>query len=194
MPSTIAQFEFFFGDVSPAVIREFTPEIHFDVKDMSTEQKVERAIGAVLRLIEDGHPLACAWSGGKDSTCMAVLVLEAALRAKEAGTFIPQILFTHARTGIDNPGMDSVAKLDIERIRSYAAAKGLPVRVEIVEPSLNDSWAVRIISGRALPTFPNSATRDCAISWKLLPQQRQRKAVMNTPPLNQSYSGGFLGQ
>lgn len=147
------------------------------LQEMPTEQKVARAIGAIYRLIEAGHPLAIAYSGGKDSSVMAALALEAARRAKEDGLHIAPILFTHARTGVDNPAMDLVAQAEIERIRAYATAQGLPVQVDIAEPSLNDSWACRIISGRALPTFANSSSRDCAISWKLLPQKRQRKAA-----------------
>jgi DNA sulfur modification protein DndC len=154
---------------------EPNPEI--DPQDLTTQQKVDRAIAAITRLITDGRPLSVSYSGGKDSSVMAALVLEAARRVKEASGSVPPILFTHASTGIDNPAMDMVAKAEIERIRDYAKAQGLPVRVDIAEPALNDSWAVRIISGRALPTFANSATRDCAISWKLIPQQRQRKAA-----------------
>jgi len=152
-------------------------DVDADPSNLSTSEKVERALGAIGRLIADGRPLAVAYSGGKDSSVMAALVLEAARCAKERGLDVPQILFTHARTGIDNPAMDTVAKLEIERIRGYARAQDLPVRVDIVEPALNDSWAVRIISGRALPTFANSSSRDCAISWKLNPQKRQRKTV-----------------
>lgn len=154
-----------------------TPAPETPPADLSTEQKVERAIAAITRLLVDKRPISVAYSGGKDSSVMGALVLEAARRMKEDGLDIPPILFTHARTGIDNPAMDMVAKMEIERIRAYAKRLDLPVRVDIAEPSLNDSWAVRIISGRALPTFANSSTRDCAISWKLIPQKRQRKAA-----------------
>jgi DNA sulfur modification protein DndC len=162
-----------------------------DPSSLETPQKVERAIAAISGFLKDGYPLAVAYSGGKDSSVMAALVLEAARRMKEFGSSIPQILFTHARTGIDNPAMDMVAKLEIERIRTYAAKLGLPVRVDIAEPSLNDSWAVRIISGRALPTFANSSTRDCAISWKLIPQKRQRKAAFKELRASLPHSKGI---
>lgn len=163
---------------SPATDEQDSPATtHIHPSDLSTEEKVERAVNAIGRLIKEGMPHAVAYSGGKDSSVMAALVLEAARRAKEQGIAIPPILFTHARTGIDNPAMDMVARMEIERIQQYAKEHKLPVRVDIAEPALNDSWAVRIISGRALPTFANSSSRDCAISWKLVPQKRQRKAA-----------------
>ena len=151
------------------------PDIH--PSELSTKDKVERAINALMRFMRAGHPIAGAYSGGKDSSVMAVLILEAARRLKELGETVPKILFTHARTGIDNPAMDMVAQMEISRIQAYAKTWDLPVGVDVVEPYLNDSWAVRIISGRALPTFANSSARDCAIDWKLVPQQRQRKRI-----------------
>jgi DNA sulfur modification protein DndC len=166
-----------------ALLQETEPQAEHEqaetsrIEDLSTEQKAERAIEAIMRLLEERHPLSVAYSGGKDSSVMMSLTLEAARRCKESGMDVPPILVTHARTGIDNPAMDMVAQAEIARIRVYSEEQGLPVRVDIVEPSLNDTWAVRIISGRALPTFANSATRDCAISWKLIPQKRQRKAA-----------------
>lgn len=161
---------------APAAVSQPT-QVHLDPSEFSTDQKVERAIAAITRILKEKHPLAVAYSGGKDSSVMAALTLEAARRLKESGFDLPIILFTHANTGIENPAMNMVAMMEIERIRRYAEEQGLPVRVDIAHPSLNDSWAVRIISGRALPTFANSSTRDCSINWKLVPQQRQRKAV-----------------
>lgn len=158
-------------------ISEGSP-VHNDITSLPTADKVERAIQAITKLLLEKRPLSVAYSGGKDSSVMAALTLEAARRLQEQGAKLPPILFTHARTGVDNPAVDMVAKMEIERIRQYAASQSLPVRVDITEPALNDSWAVRIISGRALPTFANSSSRDCAISWKLVPQKRQRKAAM----------------
>nr|WP_305910509.1 hypothetical protein [Methylomarinum sp. Ch1-1]MDP4523267.1 hypothetical protein [Methylomarinum sp. Ch1-1] len=42
---------------------------------------------------------------------------------------------------------------------------------------MNASWAVRIIGGRALPSFPQS-NHDCAVDWKVLPMARLRKKLM----------------
>lgn len=148
-----------------------------DLFDMPTDQKVDRALGAIDQVMEAGHPLAVAYSGGKDSSVMLALVVEAARRRKEAGLPVPRILVTHANTGIENPAMHLVVMSEIDRIRQYAAQNDLPIQVDIATPSMNDTWAVRIISGRALPTFANSSSRDCSISWKITPQRRQRKKV-----------------
>lgn len=147
---------------------------------VSTAEKIERAQAAIQAILRAGRPLAVAYSGGKDSTCALSLALNAAADLKASGGAIPPIIVTHANTGIENPAYQAVIGSEIGRIRSFAAERGLPVQVDIASPTLNDSWAVRIISGRALPTFPNSASRDCTVNWKIQPQARQRKEVLGS--------------
>lgn len=159
------------------------PPAHGEISDrppwgLSTQEKVARAEYGIHRLFEAGNPLAVAYSAGKDSSVMLALVLDAARSFKESGGTLPLILVTHANTGIENPGFQVIATAEIARIRAFAATHGLPVRVDVVQPALNDSWAVRIISGRALPTFANSSSRDCTINWKTKPQERQRKLAL----------------
>lgn len=145
---------------------------------LGTDEKVIRAEASITRLFRAGHPVCVAYSAGKDSSVMLALVLNAARTFREAGGELPPILVTHANTGIENPAFQVVAYQEIARIHAFAQANNLPVRVDVVQPALNDTWAVRIISGRALPTFANSATRDCSLIWKLLPQERQRKRAL----------------
>lgn len=148
------------------------------IYELSTDEKVARAKSAISEVFAAGHPVAVAWSGGKDSTIMLYLVLEVARERRLAGLPLTKILVTHASTQVDNPAYEQVTTSELALIRIYAAVHDLPLRVDVAVPALNDTWAVRIISGRALPTFANSASRDCSVVLKLLPQQRQRKAAM----------------
>lgn len=45
----------------------------------SNERKIDRALGAILRLLQAAHPVVIAYSGGKDSSVVVALVLHAAL-------------------------------------------------------------------------------------------------------------------
>ena len=67
-------------------------------------------------------------------------------------------------------------KNEVQNIREYAAKHNLDVTVEIATPSLNDSWAVKVIGGRALPSFCNN-NRDCSVDLKVKPQKRLRKQI-----------------
>lgn len=146
--------------------------------DLPTELKIGRAMSAIDAVFESGHPVCVSYSAGKDSTVLLYLVVEVACNRLAAGKPVSIILVTHANTGIENPAYAKVAEDEIERVRAYAKLRALPLRVDVVQPALNDSWAVRIISGRALPTFPNSKDRDCSTNWKVIPQERQRKAAL----------------
>jgi DNA sulfur modification protein DndC len=148
------------------------------VYDLSTENKVARAKAAIGRVFDLGHPVCCSWSAGKDSTVMLYLVLEVARERKERGASLTTILITHAQTQVDNPAYEQVANAEMASVRAYLSAHGLPGRVDVAFPSLNDTWAVSIIGGRVLPTFANSSARQCSIVLKLDPQERQRKAAL----------------
>lgn len=147
-------------------------------ENLTTQERIDRAKGGLKMLLSAGRPVAAAYSGGKDSTVMVSLLLTAAVEFKEEGGVLPPILVTHANTGIENPAYQVVINHEIARIRAFAEEHELPVRVDIATPTLNDSWAVRIISGRALPTFANSSSRDCSVVWKLKPQERQRRMAL----------------
>ncbi|MEJ6002540.1 phosphoadenosine phosphosulfate reductase domain-containing protein [Paucibacter soli] len=148
------------------------------VYNLSTEDKVARSKAAIHRVFDDGHPIVLAYSAGKDSTVMLYLALEVAVERKAQDLPMNQILITHASTLVDNPAYEEVTRHEIAKIRAFITEHDLPARLDIASPSLNDTWAVRIISGRALPTFANSSSRDCSISLKIQPQQRQRKAAL----------------
>jgi len=158
---------------------EVAAKAAFDaIYNLSTEEKVERAKASIDAVFESGRPVCGAVSFGKDSTVMLYLMLEVARERLARGAHVSNILITHALTLVDNPAYEQVTLGEIEKLRAYAAAHKLPLRVDIAVPSLNDTWAVRIISGRALPTFANSSTRDCSTSLKVVTQERQRKAAL----------------
>jgi len=155
----------------------------FDLKlspifQLSTEEKVERAKAAILAAMRTHASVLLASSFGKDSSVLVHLVLSVQRDLAAAGEPQPLVLITHADTGIDNPEMTAVARGEIARVQQFAAKHGLRVQVDIASPAFNESWAVRIASGRALPTFVNSSSRDCSISWKAKPQERQRKQAL----------------
>ncbi|KWT98227.1 MULTISPECIES: phosphoadenosine phosphosulfate reductase family protein [unclassified Variovorax] len=134
---------------------------------------------AVLRgLLEAGSPLLVAYSGGKDSSIVLALTLNAALSLKRAGGIVPPILVTHGDTGIENPTVSALAMQELEKVRRFAVRHGLVVRADVARPALNDTWAVSVLSGRKLPTFANSSSRDCTIGYKILPMVKLRKRLL----------------
>lgn len=97
-----------------------------DPSTLSTEEKIKRATDAITRLYSDGHPICIAYSGGKDSTIVLALALNAAVEHARTGGTLPQILITHANTGIENPGYQAVIIHELERIKAFIDDYKLP--------------------------------------------------------------------
>lgn len=126
--------------------------------------------------MEQGHPCVTAFSSGKDSSVVANLVLSTAAARVRAGLSVPPILVIHSDTGVENPEVRRLADGELDKMRAYAQQHGLALMVRVGKPLLYSSWAVRVLSGRALPAFAN-ANADCAVDFKVLTGRRLTAAA-----------------
>lgn len=140
---------------------------------MDIVQSAVFAIKAILRT----RQAAIAWSGGKDSSVVLGLTLQAALELKREGVEVRPILVTHGDTTVENPEIRMYADQEMRRIRRFGEKHGIALEVLVAQPSLTESWQCRVIGGRALPSFPGM-NHDCTTSMKIRPMQRIRKAVL----------------
>lgn len=138
--------------------------------------KADAAMGAIERVMEDGHPIACAYSSGKDSSALVNLVLSAAMRRARAGGHVPKILIMHSDTGVENPEVRALADAELLKIAAYARQAGLDLETRVGKPSLYTTWAVRVIGGRSLPSFANTRG-DCSADWKVAVGNRLQNEV-----------------
>ncbi|WP_196786409.1 hypothetical protein [Burkholderia diffusa] len=96
-----------------------------------------------------GHTLSNALSGGKDSTCTAILMLEAVRRA---GAEVSREHFvTRADTTIENPSMHWHLQAMLDEIRDAYADAGAPVSVHVAKPSLASQFVVATIGAARFP-------------------------------------------
>ncbi|CAG9226194.1 phosphoadenosine phosphosulfate reductase family protein [Burkholderia vietnamiensis] len=140
--------------------------------------KMESAIDALVALIRQGYTLSNALSGGKDSTCTAILMLEAVRRA---GTDVSREHFvTSADTTIENPSMHWHLQAMLDEIRDANHDADVPVSVHVATPSLASQFVVATIGRGTLPRTPENGVRNgkriraCAADWKVNPQNRLR--------------------
>lgn len=130
-----------------------------------------QAAAAMTAALRAGHPLAVAYSGGKDSSVLANLALTAVLAVRQAGRRA-MLIVTHADVGaVENPEIRALVRAELGRMRRFADARDVDLRIRVAQPLQFDSFAVRVIGGRALPAFPDSR-RDCTSSWKRVPCER----------------------
>ena len=141
------------------------------------EDLVEEAVGTLARLAE-ANALAVAWSSGKDSTACLVLALLAFRRLREQGRQPAAPLYVqHGDTEVESPAVSGLARSMLASLAAWAEAEGHDVRVRISSPHLAQSWAVSILSGQSLPTYPNHRFRKCSVDWKISPATRTNKAI-----------------
>ena len=141
---------------------------------MSVEQHhplAAAAMATIDRVMAQGHPLACAYSSGKDSSAVVGMTLAVAAHRVQAGLPVRTILVIHSDTGVENPEVRSLADNELQKMVAFANAARIPLEIRVGKPSLYTSWPVRVIGGRALPSFPTSH-RDCSIDFKVLVGQR----------------------
>lgn len=133
-----------------------------ELQGPSHEELSLRSIEALLRA---RVPCALGWSAGKDSSVAGNLVLTAAAKLAREGIRTP-IVFLHSDTLVESPEVARLARREIRKIEAFMAKHGIVGRVMVGTPRLAETWAVRVLGGRALPAFPDSR-RDCSKSWKI---------------------------
>lgn len=141
------------------------------------KEKIAYATAALMELMKSGKKMIVAASFGKDSSVALGILLGAAKQLKSEGHEVPMIIVSHGDTLIENPEMRLYADKEIEKVRRYAETHGLNLQVSIARPNLSESWPMRVIGGRALPSFPGT-NHDCSVEMKLNPMLRQRKALL----------------
>lgn len=158
-----------------------------DVGEKSiTQQHTElephvRAINSIERLLRAGHTLLLTYSGGKDSSCCVNLAFNAAINVIKAGLDCPLLVVSNADTGVESPVVRAIADSELDKMKAFAQKHGIPLEVRVSRPSLSAGFAARVIGGRALPPFPQSAT-DCSIDWKSHPMSRTSKVIERCLP------------
>lgn len=148
------------------------------VIELRGESKESSSLRSIMRTLEAGHPIVVGWSAGKDSSVLANLVLAAAASLGAKGIRTP-VVITHSDTGVENPEIVALARSEIRKMRAFIKERALRTQVMVGEPSLTQSWPVRVIGGRALPPFPDTR-RDCSTDWKIAVNERNLKQAMFT--------------
>ena len=139
-----------------------------DLRNETPEAIALKAIGAFM---DAGRPAIVLFSGGKDSSVLLNLALTAAIDQVRRGRR-PLVVIAHSDVGVENPEIQRLVAGEIAKASRFAREHGVTAVVRVAEPAFWDSFPVRVIGGRALPTFPDSR-RDCQTDLKRLPNERE---------------------
>lgn len=146
-----------------------------DVVMPSIEERVEEATQSIMALFRAGHPVVCAFSGGKDSTVVGALTLNTAADfARDGGK--PFVIFTTGDTLVENPEIAEHYRNELGKAKAFGKKHGIRVITKIVSPTLASSFQMSILSGRALPSWAGTKG-DCTVSYKVVPQRTYRRKL-----------------
>ncbi|MGP3505412.1 hypothetical protein [Paracidovorax citrulli] len=160
------------------------PEAHEQCHEaiiMRGESAEERARSVIMEIMKAGHICTGAYSSGKDSSALTSIMFLCAVQLKRLGIRPPPIVIMHSQTGVENPEVSRLALAEIEKMKVFAARHDLELHVLVGFPELNDSWPVRVIGGRALPSFATTRA-DCSVDFKSKVNERQLSLLMRTAP------------
>ncbi|MCX2741459.1 DNA phosphorothioation system sulfurtransferase DndC [Pontibacter anaerobius] len=116
---------------------------------------------------DEGRPWIVAFSGGKDSTTLLMLVWEAMLELTEVERKTRTVYIICNNTLVENPQVLTFVNKQLEVLREKAVEQGLPIIVDHTTPRLDDSFWVNLV-GRGYPA-PNNMFRWCTERLKISP-------------------------
>lgn len=130
------------------------------------ESPVARAMRRIRTIMLKKLAPVLAYSGGKDSSILVALVLTTAREMKERGEAVMPLTIVHSNTGVENPEITELARSEMVKMKAYADKHGLKLTINVGKPTLSASWAVKVIGGRGIPSFPDGQT-SCSVDWKV---------------------------
>lgn len=142
---------------------------------LSIEERIEKALTAIVALFMQQIPVVVAYSGGKDSAVVAALTLQAALQAKDQGA-TPFVVVTTGDTLVENPEVSRHYRAELKKMVEFGTEHRLNIQAMLAEPNLLSTFQMKILTGRGLPSFANTSS-DCSVDMKVVPQTRLRKKL-----------------
>ena len=138
---------------------------------LTTRYRIDRAIAEITDeyLQPHAHPWIVAYSGGKDSTLVLHLVVEAILRLAPSDRR-RDVHVVCNDTLVESPVLIAHARASLEKVGRAAESLRLPLQVHVTAPSPDQTFWCNLI-GRGYPP-PNRRFRWCTDRMKIGPTTR----------------------
>ena len=113
-------------------------------------------------------PWYLAYSGGKDSTAVLILVYNMLLRSQNNHKDVNVI---YCNTRVEMPCINTFAINTLYNLEIEARRRNIPLNITIAEPQIKDSFFVKVIGRGYMP--PSHLFRWCTNRLRIIPLQRE---------------------
>lgn len=117
--------------------------------------------------IKDSTPWYIGYSGGKDSSALLTLVINA---LSGLDNFTRQVTAIYCDTGVENPIITEYVYVTFKSLELECKALKIPILFTIVKPDLKDRFFVKVV-GKGYPT-PTNIFRWCTKSLRINPVKK----------------------
>lgn len=152
-----------------------TDSVYPDAIDLS--EKIELAVNTIKQQMLNQWYCVLAWSAGKDSSITAYLAIRALQEMVAEGRKVSTLHLMMSNTGYENPIVHNYAQEEIVKIREFAEANNLPIKVWVAKPNLSNDYFVQMIGGRTIASVPGSS-RKCQQLLKANPLQKIHRDIV----------------
>jgi DNA sulfur modification protein DndC len=135
----------------------------------ASAEDLDRVLSEILALyFDDQRPWVIGYSGGKDSTAVLRLVIEALLKAKADGRPVNKPVFVvSSDTLVETPSVVDLIGKTLTQVCTFCLEQGLPVSYQVVTPAAKETFWVNLI-GKGYPA-PTRQFRWCTDRMKIEP-------------------------
>lgn len=132
------------------------------------KRKIEKTISLINDIYaNDNKPWFVAFSGGKDSTLVLLLIIEF---IKKSNSLNKGINIVYCDTGVEIPVMHNYTIETLKRVENFSKKNNYNVDVIITEPDIKDSFFVNVIGKGYVP--PSFMFRWCTDRLRTRPLQK----------------------
>lgn len=147
--------------------------------NINIDSRVKRAKDKIKEIyLRDNLPWVIGYSGGKDSTCTAQIIIDSILDLSDEGKELTKKIYViSSDTMVETPMIIETIQDTISRINNLAHKFNLPIEASIIRPSISKSFWVNMI-GRGYPC-PNQTFRWCTDRLKIEPANQFVESIIS---------------
>lgn len=155
----------------PVVLAQ-APEVVLSMPENSIEEKIAKAV-EVLKWAMASYEISFSYSGGKDSSTVLSLAMQAARLLQQEGVPIKRFAILNSDTLQENPEVLGVIKKEIVKIQKWIDDYNLPGEIKVTQPPLSSQYMVSIIGGKSIISTPFT-NKNCTPDLKSHPLTKAR--------------------